>query len=43
MEESIKRLESQIRRRHAKIHHIFIESDSLASPDADEPEQTPTC
>lgn len=40
-EESIKRLESQIRQRHNKIHHIFIESDSLAARDTDEPGRAP--
>jgi cation diffusion facilitator family transporter len=43
MEESIKRLESQIRRRYEKIQHIFIESDSLASPDTDEPKRATIC
>ena len=41
MEESIKRLESQIRRRHDKIQHIFIESDSLVPPDDSEPKREP--
>src|SRR5689334_2418131 len=43
MEESVKRLETEIHQHHPKVQHIFIESDSFSAPDPDKPKQATIC